>query len=280
MLGMSLQLTCNISSVYLLMQLPKSETITLLQILKLYFYPQQVTRIITDMKHTGHYLYLAFLMTTVFSLSPGTRTNYTHLGANNTTERDPDIQNKIGRNQNENSNTNSTTPKVDKRNNSTNMPEMAASPHITSFTPKSELELYTPSVARNSAPTLQSIENTSKSQSEIFKKEVCEENNNKMAMLVCLIIIAVLFLICTLLFLATVILANKVSSLRRSKQAGKRQPRSNGDFLASSGLWPAESDTWNRAKQLTGPNLMMQSAGVLTATREKKDEEGTGKLTN
>ncbi|XP_036310305.1 protein EVI2A [Pipistrellus kuhlii] len=227
------------------------------------------------MKHTGHYLYLAFLMTTVFSLSPGTRTNYTHLGANNTTVWDPDIQNKTGRNQNENSNINSTIPKVDKRSNSTNMPEMAAS-----STPKSELDLYTPSVARSSAPTLQSTENTSKSHSEIFKKEVCEENNNKMAMLICLIIIAVLFLICTLLFLSTVILANKVSYLRRSKQAGKRQPRSNGDFLASSGLWPAESDTWNRAKQLTGPNLMMQSAGVLTATRGKKDEEGTGKLTN
>ncbi|XP_070251315.1 protein EVI2A [Myotis yumanensis] len=232
------------------------------------------------MKHTGHYLHLAFLMTTVFSLSSGIRTNYTHLGANNTTVWDPDIQNKTGRNQNENSNTNSATPQVDKRSKSTNMPEIAASPHITSFTPKSELELYTPSVARNSAPTLQSIENTSKSHSEIFKKEACEENNNKMAMLVCLIIIAVLFLICTLLFLSTVILANKVSYLRRSKQVGKRQPRSNGDFLASSGLWPAESDTWNRAKQLTGPNLMMQSAGVLTATRGKKDEEGTGKLTN
>lgn len=231
------------------------------------------------MKHTGHYLHLAFLMTTVFSLSPGTRTNYTHLGANNTTVWDPDIQNKTGRNQNENSNTNSTTSQVDKRGNSTNMPEIAASPHITSSTPKSELELYTPSVARNTAPTLQSMENTSKSHSEIFKKEVCEENN-KMAMLVCLIIIAVLVLICTLLFLSTVILANKVSYLRRSKQVGKRQPRSNGDFLASSGLWPAESDTWNRAKQLTGPNLMMQSAGVLTATREKKDKEGTGKLTN
>lgn len=231
------------------------------------------------MKHPGHYLHLAFLLTTVFSLSPATRTNYAHLGANSTTVWDPDIQNKTGRNQNENSNTNLTTPKVDTRSNSTNVPEMAASPHSTASTPKSELELYTPSVAKNSSPTLQSIENTSKNHSEIFKKEVCEENNNKMAMLICLIIIAVLFLICTLLFLSTVILANKVSYLRRSKQAGKRQPRSNGDFLASSGLWPAESDTWNRAKQLTGPNLMMQSAGVLTATRERKDEEGTGKLT-
>lgn len=220
------------------------------------------------MKHTGHFLHLAFLMTTVFSLSPGTKADSTHLWANNTTVWDPDIHNKTGRNQNENSNTNFTTPKIDKKRNSTNMPEITTSSHMVSFTPK------------DSSPTLQSIENTSKSHSEIFKKDVCEENNNKMAMLVCLIIIAVLFLICTLLFLSTVILANKVSSLRRSKQVGKRQPRSNGDFLASSGLWPAESDTWKRAKQLTGPNLMMQSTGVLTATRGKKDGEGTEKLTN
>lgn len=229
------------------------------------------------MEHTGHYLHLAFLMTTVFS--PVTKANYTHLWANNTTVWDPDIQNETGRNQNENINTNSTIPKADKKSNSTNMPEIATSSLIESLTPKAELKLYTPSVVRNSSSTLQSIENTSKSHSEIFKKDVCEENNNKMAMLVCLIIIAVLFLICILLFLSTVVLANKVSSLRRSKQVGKRQPRSNGDFLASSGLWPAESDTWKRAKQLTGPNLMMQSTGTLTATRERKDE-ATEKLTS
>lgn len=220
------------------------------------------------MKHTGHYLHLAFLMTAVFPLSPGTKADSTHLWANNTTVWDPDIQNKTGRNQTDNSNTNSTTPKEDKKRNSTSMPEITPPPHMISFTPK------------DSSPTLQSIKNTSKSHSEIFKKDVCEENNNKMAMLVCLIIIAVLFLICTLLFLSTVILANKVSSLRRSKQVGKRQPRSNGDFLASSGLWSADSDTWKRAKQLPGPNLMMQSTGVLTATRGKKDGEGTEKLTN
>ncbi|XP_066111465.1 protein EVI2A [Saccopteryx bilineata] len=229
-----------------------------------------------DMKHTGQYLHLAFLMTTVFSLSPGTKANYTQLRGDDTTVWDPDVQNQTGRTHNENINTNSTTLKVDKKSNSTNMPEMGTPPPFVSLTPTS----LTPSVARNKSPTLQSIENTSKSHSEIFKKDVCEENNNKMAMLVCLIIIAVLFLICTLLFLSTVVLANKVSFLRRSKQAGKRQPRSNGDFLASSGLWPAESDTWKRAQQFTGPNLMMQSTGVLTATRGKKDEEGTEKLTN
>uniref|UniRef100_A0A452RXD5 Ecotropic viral integration site 2A n=1 Tax=Ursus americanus TaxID=9643 RepID=A0A452RXD5_URSAM len=232
------------------------------------------------MEHTGLHLHLALLMTTVFSCSPGINANYTHLWANSTTVWDPDIPNKPGRNQNENINTNPTTSAVDKGGNSINRTETATSSQVTSLTPVSELELYIPSVVRNSSPTVQSTENTTKGHREIFKKEVCEENNNKMAMLICFVIIAVLFLICTLLFLSTVVLANKVSSLRRSKQVGKRQPRSNGDFLASSGLWPAESDTWKRAQQLTGPNLMMQSPGTLIATRERKDEGATEKLTN
>lgn len=232
------------------------------------------------MEHTGLFLHLALLMTTVFTWSPGINANYTHLWANTTTVWDPDIQNKPGRNQNENINTSPTTSTVDKRGNSLNRTEKATSPQVTPLTPISELELYIPSVIRNSSPTVQSMENTTKGHREIFKKEVCDENNNKMAMLICLVIIAVLFLICTLLFLSTVVLANKVSSLRRSKQVGKRQPRSNGDFLASSGLWPAESDTWKRAQQFTGPNLMMQSTGTLIATRERNDEGGTEKLTN
>uniref|UniRef100_A0A8C2YS66 Ecotropic viral integration site 2A n=2 Tax=Chinchilla lanigera TaxID=34839 RepID=A0A8C2YS66_CHILA len=232
------------------------------------------------MEHTGYYLHLAFLMTTVFSLSSGTKANYTHLLANNTITWDSVIRNNTGRQQNENITTSPVTPKMDYKVNSTKIPETASSSRIVSLTPKSEQELYTLSVVRNSSSTAESIENTSKSHGEIFKKDVCEEKSNNMAILICLIIIAVLFLICILLFLSTVVLANKVSSLRRSKQAGKRQPRSNGDFLASSGLWPAESDTWKRAKQLTGPNLMMQSTGVLTATRERKDEGGTEKLTN
>lgn len=225
------------------------------------------------MEHTGLYLHLGLLMTTVFSWSPGINANYTHLWANSTTVWDPDIQNKPGRNQNENINASPTPSAVDKRGNSMTSTEIAAASQVTSPTPLSELEFYTPSIVRNSS------ENTTKGHREIFKKEVCDENNNKMAMLICLVIIAVLFLMCTLLFLSTVVLANKVSSLRRSKQTGKRQPRSNGDFLASSGLWPADSDTWKRAQQLTGPNLMMQSSGTLLATRERKDG-GTEKLTN
>lgn len=221
------------------------------------------------MEHKGQYLHLVFLMTTVWSLSPGTKANYTLLWANSITASGSINQNGTSRHPSE-KNTNLVTPsvghKVSASDKSTSSPTVSLAP--TSI-PKSSM----PHAFRNSSPTAEI-----KSQGETFKKEVCEENTSNTAMLICLIVIAVLFLICTFLFLSTVVLANKVSSLRRSKQAGKRQPRSNGDFLASSGLWTAESDTWKRAKELTGPNLLIQSTGVLTAARERKQEEGTEKL--
>ncbi|XP_012861186.1 protein EVI2A isoform X2 [Echinops telfairi] len=223
------------------------------------------------MELTEQCLHLAFLLT-FLPLAVETKANHTHLWLNHTVG-DPAIQNKAG----ENTTTNPPAPDGGDQGNSTSQPERATTSPITSSTPKSEQELYTPVVVRKSSAAVQNIENTSKSHSGIFKEDACDENNHKMAMLICFIIIAVLFLICTLLFLSTVILANKVSTLRRAKQTGKRQPRSNGDFLASSGLWPADSDTWKRAEQLTGPNLMMQSTGGLTATRERKDGGGTEK---
>ncbi|XP_034496691.1 protein EVI2A isoform X2 [Ailuropoda melanoleuca] len=123
------------------------------------------------MEHTGLHLHLALLMTTFFSCSPGINANYTHLWANSTTVWDPDIQNKPGRNQNENINTNPTTSAGDKGGNSINRTETATSSQVTSLAPISELELYIPSVVRNSSPTVQSTENTTKGHREIFKKE-------------------------------------------------------------------------------------------------------------
>ncbi|XP_031210901.1 protein EVI2A [Mastomys coucha] len=221
------------------------------------------------MEHTGQYLHIVFLMTTVWSSSPGTKANSTHLWANSITASDSINPHSSSRHPSE-KNTNLVTPAVGQKVSDTDKP--ASSPTVPSA-PTSTPKSSTPHAFRNSSPTAEI-----KSQGETFKKEVCEETTSNTAMLICLIVIAVLFLICTFLFLSTVVLANKVSSLRRSKQVGKRQPRSNGDFLASSGLWTAESDTWKRAKELTGPNLLMQSTGVLTAARERKHEEGTEKL--
>ncbi|XP_027718395.1 protein EVI2A [Vombatus ursinus] len=232
------------------------------------------------MEPTGCYLHAALLATTIFSWLPQAKANATSLWVINSTDWDPILQNKTNRSE-DRSPINPETPETDVVN-TPSMPKVRTpSPHSLSLAPPSGHDLNTPSPPKDSStPTMQSIERTSKSQDDIFKRDICEESNSKMAMLVCLIIIAVLFLICTLLFLSTVILANRVSSLKRSKPVCKRQTRSNGDFLASSGLWPAESDTGKRAEQLTGAQLMLQATGTLTLPRERKDKGATEKLTH
>lgn len=74
------------------------------------------------------------------------------------------------------------------------MPETATSSHIAFLTPKSELELY---VSSGCCETVLQQHGALKTQAKVtvnFQKGVWEDDNNKMAMLVCLIIIAVLFL--------------------------------------------------------------------------------------
>uniref|UniRef100_A0A8C0QMP8 Ecotropic viral integration site 2A n=2 Tax=Chelonoidis abingdonii TaxID=106734 RepID=A0A8C0QMP8_CHEAB len=113
------------------------------------------------------------------------------------------------------------------------------------------------------------------------KTENCEEKN-KSLILICFIIIAVLVLACTFLFLSTVVMANKISYLKRAKQ-GKRMPRGNGDFLVTSSLWPAGSDTWQKkSKELTGTDLMMQDliSETAIAAQKKNAVETTEKLTS
>ncbi|NXA42006.1 EVI2A protein, partial [Eudromia elegans] len=87
-------------------------------------------------------------------------------------------------------------------------------------------------------------------------KEACEDN--KPLILICFIVIAVLVLICTFLFLSTVVLANKLSYLRKAKQ-GKRTPRSNRDFLAANSFWPTGAGAWHRMpKETAGTDVLMQ----------------------
>ncbi|XP_068945959.1 protein EVI2A [Petaurus breviceps papuanus] len=222
------------------------------------------------MDPTGCYLHATLLAIAIFSWLPQAKANATSLWVINSTEWEPILQNQTNRSEDGHP-TALGTPGSE----GVNTPGMAeARP---SFAPPSGPDL-TPSPKASSTPTAPSAEHTSRSQSDIFRRDICDESNNKMAMLVCLIIIAVLFLICTLLFLSTVILANRVSSLKRAKQVCKRQTRSNGDFLASSGLWLAESNTGKRAEQLTGPRLMLQATGTLTLPRERKDDGASEKL--
>ncbi|KGL74221.1 Protein EVI2A [Tinamus guttatus] len=84
-------------------------------------------------------------------------------------------------------------------------------------------------------------------------KKTCEDN--KPLILICFIVIAVLVLICTFLLLSTVVLANKLSYLKKAKQ-GKRTPRSNSDFLAANSFWPTAAGTWHRLPRERG--LLMQ----------------------
>ncbi|NWH98570.1 EVI2A protein, partial [Tichodroma muraria] len=110
-------------------------------------------------------------------------------------------------------------------------------------------------------------------------KETCEDN--KSLILICFIIIAVLVLICISLFLSTVVVANKISYLKRAQQ-GKRRPRSNGDLLATNSLWPTAVGTWQRiAKETSGTELIMQEliSGRDAANRRKTEDETTEKRT-
>ncbi|XP_009813461.2 protein EVI2A [Gavia stellata] len=136
----------------------------------------------------------------------------------------------------------------------------------------------TSSPARSAVSATGGPRNTSKPKSTMTK-ETCEDN--KSLILICFIVIAVLVLICTFLFLLTVVIANKMSYLKKTKQ-GKRRPRSNGDILATNSLWPTAAGTWQRMpKETTGTDLIMQDliSGRDAAIQRKIEDETTEKLT-
>ncbi|NXS70699.1 EVI2A protein, partial [Pandion haliaetus] len=136
----------------------------------------------------------------------------------------------------------------------------------------------TSSPARSTVSATAGPRNTSKPRSTMTK-ETCEYNTS--LILICFIIIAVLVLICTFLFLSTVVIANKLSYLKKNQQ-GKRRPRSNGDILATNSLWPTAAGTWQRMpKETTGTDSVMQDliSGRDAATQRKTKDETTEKLT-
>ncbi|KFQ71286.1 Protein EVI2A [Phaethon lepturus] len=136
----------------------------------------------------------------------------------------------------------------------------------------------TSSPARSAVSATGGPRNTSRPKSTMTK-ETCEDN--KSLILICFIIIAVLVLICTFLFVSTVVIANKMSYLKKTKQ-GKRRPRSNGDILATTSLWPTAAGTWQRMpKETTGADLIMQDLlpGRDAAIQRKSEDETTEKLT-
>ncbi|NXT26001.1 EVI2A protein, partial [Syrrhaptes paradoxus] len=143
--------------------------------------------------------------------------------------------------------------------------------------PSATAQSPTPSPTRRAAPAA-GPRNSSKPQSTTTR-ETCEDN--KSLLLICFVIIAVLVLICTFLFLSTVIIANKMAYLKKTKQ-GKRRPRSNGDILATTSLWPTAAGTWQRMPKVTaGAEMIMQDlgSGRDAATQRKAKDESTEKLT-
>ncbi|NWV28471.1 EVI2A protein, partial [Origma solitaria] len=160
------------------------------------------------------------------------------------------------------------------------------SSQTTNFEMQSTLPSFSSTMAENStsSPATSAVSTTrrlgrSSEPKSPVSKETCEDN--KSLVLICFIIIAVLVLICTCLFLSTVVVANKMSYLKRAQQ-GKRRPRSNGDLLATNSLWPTAAGTWQRLpKETTGTELMMQDlvSGRDAVNRRKTEDETTEKPT-
>ncbi|NWH72422.1 EVI2A protein, partial [Piaya cayana] len=134
----------------------------------------------------------------------------------------------------------------------------------------------TSSPARSAVSATGGPKNTTKSKGTMAK-ETCEDK--KSLIVICFIVIAVLVLICTFLFLSTVVIANKLSYLKKTMQ-GKRRPRSNGDILATNSLWPSAAGTWQRmSKETTGADLTMQDFILgRDAVIQRKSEDETKKL--
>lgn len=159
------------------------------------------------------------------------------------------------------------------------------SSQMTTFEMQSTLPSFSSTMAQNSTSPAPSAVSTTGGLGKSSKpkrpmiKETCDDN--KSLILICFIIIAVLVLICTCLFLSTVVVANKMSYLKRAQQ-GKRRPRSNGDLLATNSLWPMAAGTWQRMpKETSGTELIMQEliSERDAVNRRKTEDETTEKLT-
>lgn len=168
---------------------------------------------------------------------------------------------------------------------STNSPlSLTFSSQTTTSEMQSTLPSFSSTMTQNStspAPstvsTTEGLGKSSKPKSPMTK-ETCEDS--KSLILICFIVIAVLVLICTSLFLSTVVVANKISYLKRAQQ-GKRRPRSNGDLLATNSLWPTTAGTWQRMpKEASGTELIMQElvSGRDAGNQRKTEDETTEKF--
>ncbi|NXJ89500.1 EVI2A protein, partial [Corythaixoides concolor] len=218
--------------------------------------------------------HFAFPVMIIFSLCLQTSANHTHYPRIINETWTPISQNLSGSQNVTEANTNS--PLSINFNSETTTFEMQTSTLQSLSSTRAQNSTSSP--ARSAVSAAGGPRNTSKPKSTMTK-ETCEDN--KSLMLICFIIIAVLVLICTFLFLTTVIIANKMSYLKKAKQ-GKRRPRSNGDILATNSLWPTAAGTWQRMpKETTGTDTIMQDlvSGRNAEIQRKTEDETTEKLT-
>ncbi|NXU37836.1 EVI2A protein, partial [Drymodes brunneopygia] len=169
---------------------------------------------------------------------------------------------------------------------STNSPlSLNLSSQTTIFEMQSTLPPFSSTMTQNSTSPAPSAVSTTGGLGKSSKpksptsKESCEDS--KSLILICFIVIAVLVLLCTSLFLSTLVAANRISHLKRA-QRGKRRPRSNGDLLATNSLWPTAAGTWQRMpRDTSGTELTMQELipGRDAGNQRKTEDETTEKRT-
>ncbi|NWV12636.1 EVI2A protein, partial [Ptilonorhynchus violaceus] len=217
--------------------------------------------------------HLAFLLMIIFSLWLQTSANHTSYPRLRDETWNPISQNLTGSQNRTEANTNSPLS-INFSSQTTTFEMQSTLPSLSSTMAQNS----TSSPAASAVSTTGGFSRTSKPKNPTTK-ETCEDN--KSLILICFIIIAVLVLICTCLFLSTVVVANKMSYLKKAQQ-GKRRPRSNGDLLATTSLWPTAAGTWQRMpKDTTGTELIMQDliSGRDAMKQRKTEDETTEKLT-
>ncbi|KFP30143.1 Protein EVI2A [Colius striatus] len=218
--------------------------------------------------------HFAFPAVIIFSLCLQTSANHTNDPRAINETWNPTSQNLSGRQNTTETNTNSPLS-IDF---SSKVTTLETQPSTLQSSPSTTAQNSSPCPARSAAPATGGPRSPGKPKGTMAK-EPCEDN--KSLILICFTIIAVLVLICTFLLLATVVLANKMSSLRKAHR-GKRRPRSNGDILATNSLWPTAAGTWQRMpKETTATDLIMQEliSGRDAETQRKTEDESTEKLT-
>ncbi|XP_005987524.1 protein EVI2A [Latimeria chalumnae] len=134
-------------------------------------------------------------------------------------------------------------------------------------------ELNTPQDPSTPATTLDELESKITDRPSIASNNRCNNKSTKFEAKNFLITIGVLIILCTILLISTVALANQVSYLKKASQK-VHHSRSNADFLTSSSLWPG-SGAWQTRSNVFADSAMIEMAKPEDNTEsalEKKEQ--------